>query len=488
MNCPHEVPHCDTHGCFVDGLGRHAATPNALADDSAALDPSAVVSVLQFGAILPPLSPWQGIRRLEPGYQHEAHGGKSPIPLGHPHGAAQLDPDQQARQVRDLLDRILKRLIGDRRDPVLLFSGGVDSGLLAARLVALGFRESLLLNYSFGQDDPESLLAEAMAKHLGLRFERIFPRRSPCECLRAPGGVYPQPFSDQSTAPTWDFARTVVERLAGCHRLILDGTGADGAFGMNQKIARWSRVVRTPALLRRSASFVYGRALWHSAARWEYPFRVARRSAILPLPAAAVAQNTLAGILYRAAPGHSLDGMLSSWVGSWAGESMASRIMAADLALICANIFAQKGLPILEGAGHVVAYPFLDSESVSFALSAVPSWAMDEAKAPLKLCLAGQVPREMVYRAKSGFIDPRRGVFHAPEFIAHLRATLDDSGPISPYLCRRPALKACDLLHRHRSLPAQTLDCLWGITFTDRWIRSAGRGSGAHSSPTGDLL
>ena len=469
----YEVPPCDTHGRFFDMAGRMASTLTSLADLNSKVDESAVFSVLQFGAIIPPLSPWQGIRRFVPGYRYFGTELDSPIKLSLPAHVPTLDPERQSDEIERVLDTILKKLVGDQQNPVLLFSGGVDSGIIASRLAALGYRDSWLLNYSFGERDQESELAEAMAKHLGLQFERVLAKRDICDCLREPGRVYPQPFGDHSAVSTSDLAHTVVERLSGQQRLILDGTGADGAFGMANKIDIWKRVIRVPTIIKKVASFVYDAILWRQKGRIEYISRVLRRSIDMPLLSAVVAQNPLAGTFYHNLARNSVDRLLAEWVGGWGSDVLSRRIVAADLALICANIFAQKSQPILESAGHRVVYPFLETQAVNVAMASTPYWQMDEPKAPLKRSLARYVPRDMVYRPKSGFVDPHGSVFVNAEFIAHLRAAAEPTSPIASVLKSKHLIKACELLSRKKKLPVQTLNCLWAITFTDRWYRTA---------------
>ncbi len=177
-----------------------------------------------------------------------------------------VDSEQQADEVERLLDAILTDHIGEQEDPVLLFSGGVDSGIIASRLATLGYRNSLLLNFSFGDDDPESKLAEAMAPQLGLKFERVFGNRQPCSCLADPGTTYSQPFGDHSTAPTSDLAHSVIDYLSTQSRLILDGTGADGAFGMTAKIRTWEQRA-SPGDRKNLASLAYGKVLWYRKAK-----------------------------------------------------------------------------------------------------------------------------------------------------------------------------------------------------------------------------
>ena len=469
----YEIPPCDTRGHFFDDSDRMVSTPCSLANENSQIDDEAVFSVLQFGAIIPPLSPWKGVHRLVPGFRY--HGTKMvcPVDLAKRKNISTLNAEQQADEIESLLDIILKTHIGEQRDPVLLFSGGVDSGLIASRLAALGYRDSLLLNYSFGDNDTESKLAEAMANQLGLKFERVSGNRRPCSCLDDPGAIYPQPFGDHSTVPTSDLAYSVVERLSNQKRLILDGTGADGAFGMTAQIGSWERMSRIPQIAKKLAAFAYSKMLWYRTGRIEHVARILGRSTEMPLLSAILAQNPLAGTFYKKDNRHSVDDLLERWIGGWAGDTSATRVVAADLALTCANTFAQKAQPILESGGHKLLYPFLEVEAVSMSLSSFPHWQMDEPKAPLKKSLARHVPHNMVFRPKSGFVDPRGKVFFDEEFIEHLRSKCEPTGPIAHMLEKKPILKSCGLLARSKPLPAQTLNLIWAVVFTDRWYRTA---------------
>jgi len=466
---------CETDGRYFDAHGRTSSRPADLAEPDAPVSDEALFSLLQFGAIVPPLAPWSGVQRMMPGYEY--HGTQPVGPLTPPpaHNISRAGPEQQADAVVEVLDRILLNQLGERDDPVVLFSGGVDSGIVAARLRHLGYRHSVLVNYCFGDDDRESRLAEAMAAELGLQFVRILPARHTCACLAEPGLVYAHPFGDRSVIPTSDLALAVADRFAGEKRIVIDGTGADGAFGMCDKIRKWQRVERVPAMARKWASLGYGAALWRMEGRAERVARICRRSTGMPLLSALLAINPLAGLLYRDETGHSVHSLLERWIGGWAGASFARQAVAGDLALICANTFAQKPKPILESAGHSVVYPFLDVEMVATALAAAERWQMHEPKAPLKRALARHVPGNMVYRPKSGFDGPGNDVFHAPEYIECLNAAAEPSGPIAHVIDKKRLNMACQLLSRGKSLPGQTLGLLWTIAFADRWYRTAKR-------------
>ena len=103
---------------------------------------------------------------------------------------------------RNELDGVLREVCPGG-DPVILFSGGVDSALLASRAVALGWTGTTLVNYCLGKNDAESEFAEQMASHLGLEFVRIDDDGSlDPKSLEAVASKYPSPFGDYSVLPT----------------------------------------------------------------------------------------------------------------------------------------------------------------------------------------------------------------------------------------------------------------------------------------------
>lgn len=475
MKEPYEIQPCATHGIYVDSNGYTSSNLKNLTDLKLQVNDDAVLSVLQYGAIIPPLSPWLGIRRLLPGYKYFGTDLVGPVELNKLVKVSESsDLEYQADEVARLFDKILLRLIGDQKDPILMFSGGVDSGFLASRLAVLGYRDSLLLNYSFGERDEESRLAEAMAKRLNLKFERVSFKSNLCSCLKEPGSIYPQPFGDYSTVQALDLAYGVLHHSFGSKRLILDGTGADDAFGAFKIIDKWENVYKVPVLIRKIASSLYAKTLWHSEGSIEYYSRIFRRSLEMPMISAIWVQNPLEGIFYRRNVSSLLDQLVVDWIGPWAGELQANRIVASDLALGCANVCAQKAIPILEAGGHTVSFPFLEKESVAMALAIASGtkWKMDEKKAPLKKSLARYIPREMVYRPKSGFTDPKQEVFYQKEFIEYLHSAVESTSPIGHLLIRKPILDACQFLENKKKLPCQTLNLLWAIVFTDRWYRT----------------
>lgn len=188
----------------------------------------------------------------------------------------------------------------------------------------------------------------------------------------------------------------------------------------------------------------------------------------MPFPAAALAQNALAGIAYDLSPRDQVLGMLADYLGVWRDDPMIAH-MVVDLALVCAGIYAQRGGPLFERMGVRTVHPFLTDSALALAFTEERNdWG---AKIPLKEALARHVPRELVYRPKSGLTPPLEAVFHQPDFVGHLEATTN--GPLSRILDRRAIGDATNVLHKGKPIPVQTANFLWAATFLDRWLRTA---------------
>lgn len=467
------IPPCETGAIYRGSDGAVGTNPIDVAPAPRKPDHLAVASILLFGAAVPPLSPFEGVSRLRPGYTI-MDGTETAYPMPDIQVEPSSDPSLQWAQIQPRLDRILIHA-AEREGPlVLLFSGGVDSAILAARLRSITDREIVAVNYAFGDNDPEASLARVAAGRLGLTYLRIDADAAEDSPFSSPGTVYPTPFGDQSTDPTFRMANAVVRLGFPAGTLVIDGVGADGCFGLGLRLRQWDRVYGIPLIVRALAANLY-RPAWFRASRLERTLRILARSSGLPPSAALIAQSPFAKSSFTTAPPSvftELSDLLSDWVAGWAPESAHARAVAADLGLTCANVYAQKADPVLKRAGINVLHPFLEPDMVALALATVDDWSMLTPKAPLKWALSRYLPNEMVYRSKSGFIDTSLKPFADPQF----RRALDEAsrdGPIADIVSVKALAKAQKVLDSGRRLPPQTLNILWSAAFVSRWYRTA---------------
>jgi asparagine synthase (glutamine-hydrolysing) len=452
------------------------------------LDERAVCSLLQFGAVLPPYGLWSDVRRALPGWRIRI-GGKPPA-VTETAGCDSLGPQiaslrdlslsQQVSTVVEAIDRQLLALSTKRR-LLILFSGGVDSGLLAARAAALGLKDTRLVNYSFGMDDEESAMAERMARHLGLRFERIEDNSAETDVgylLEHAGALYTTPFFDHSVIPTCALARAVIDRYGGEY-LVLDGSGADSDFGVFVEYDSWRRVCSLPSPLLHMGAAIYRQTnAWGHCSFVEHGARIMRRAAQFDFPFAAIAQNPLHGIAYHFDEQTREDVVTSvrRWLAPLGWDDPLFQRPLAELAIACACIETQKDSPIFANSQVEIAYPFLHRDMVQLAAAAA-HWegARSQAKWVLKEALARQVPGELVYRPKGGFVAPITEKLRCAAFCDALEEMISGGSAISRRLERKVLRRILDKARAGNELPAQTAHFAWGVVFADQWLLQVSR-------------
>jgi hypothetical protein len=450
------------------------------------VDPEGVLSLLLLGAVIPPMATFREKRVFRPGYETTvdlATFSTTERPMVQ--WPEIVDDDftlpsrDQVRLLSQILDRQLEELGTD--NPILLFSGGVDSGVLAYRLSRLGYRDTTLVHYSFGEQSPDTIAAQALARELGLPFEIVAPREeSAVEILDHAADLYHQPFCDHSAVPTHRLARAVSSQFDKA-RPILDGTGADGAFGLFAKSRSYRRLMLLPSPIRKAGSMSYvRRRAWRTASRLEHTLRILHRLSTMSKLAASIAQHAMLGIGVHA-PKERLDAVynaLETWIGPISPhDDPYVRIPMADIGLTCAGIFAHKDFSIFAESGHRVEYPYMAPSVVMFALRRAQRWPNSMTpKNALKNLLLQTAPREIVHRPKTGFVSDKFEIFANGDVIERIRGAVHDqhprSGVLREWLDPSVVDTLTDDLRRGHRLPPPTYNFLWSIAMASSWLRS----------------
>jgi asparagine synthetase B (glutamine-hydrolysing) len=359
----------------------------------------------------------------------------------------------------------------------LFFSGGVDSALLAARLAQAGRNDIRLVNYAFGAEDEESRLALRIADCLGLECHRILHdvRQIP-QVFESLGKSYTYPYGDISVVPTKLLVENAI-RQGQISGTVIEGTGADGGFGVGANYPRWRKLYAVPAPVRWVAAESYrALKLWRAHNRQEHLCRIARKSVTMPMRHAAMAENALEGIAYvtprdiRASLRQMIEANLE--ILSVQTEE-AERLSLLDVAWVCAGRMASKSFDPLRAQGIQPIYPFLEPQMA--ALSSALTWQEKaeggEPKAVLKRMLARAIPSELVYRRKSGFTPPQKDLLATPAMREFLHdVALSQRNPLLAY-CRTDIVRQIvELMQRGQPLGESARDFLWALAFTSGWL------------------
>ncbi|RLP87460.1 hypothetical protein EAD89_18815 [Micromonospora sp. BL4] len=437
----------------------------------ARLDRRAVHALLQYGAIPAPLTLLSGVERAAPGHV-------TSIDVSSGVATAVVEPLQPREAAGALrLDRCLDAILDTApKGSVLTFSGGVDSGLLAARLSALGRTDVSLLNFSFGDADPEAKHAAAMARHFHLNFEQTTYEPTEMNAfLSDVGREYTYPFGDFATISTNLVVRAGIKMAPDAPQFI-DGTGADGAFGVGQ-LATWQRLYRLPRPLLLGAAELYSRAeLWRRPSRFEHHTRVLRRAAQMPLlEAAVVATNALDGVLYRLprADRAYLSRTIQTYIIDCAPSTdVRDRYQWLDLLHICAGEYAAKSFDPLRMRGVRAVFPFLEPDLLAeaFAMPRELKYTYRDAKLALKTSLAASVPAELVYRPKSGFVPPLDGWLTEEPLRGVVQRISTEPGALADYIEVTGLRRIVECATEGQPLTQGVKNFVWMVTFLKLWL------------------
>lgn len=180
------------------------AAPNTLFED---------IHALEAGQLLT-CSP-AGITRSRPHTKQDVSG---PLPTY----------DEALDRLDGLMRHSVETRLADARKPAAFLSGGVDSSLLCALAARVDSRTTAV---TVGFEDPrldETPVAQAVARHLGMRQEVLrFTHAEHRRALQAFAQAAEQPMADPAITATI----LAFEHCRMQHDVVLDGSGADEAFG-----------------------------------------------------------------------------------------------------------------------------------------------------------------------------------------------------------------------------------------------------------------
>lgn len=349
---------------------------------------------------------------------------------------------------------VRKRLMSDV--PVgVLFSGGVDSSLNAAAFKKL-IEPDKVKTFTVGMDNAgdfhdDSLVARRMAKQIGTDHHEI--RISEDDLLTATvnlAGMQDEPVSDPVAVPLYFVARHAKQ----CGVTVLQaGEGADELFCGYDNYRRflrhhkrfWRPLTRLPravgklggAMLEASSAprlrkiqdvlsrYSKGQELFMSSAIAYYEMEKARilttdaRAKFDSLDSFAVADR-----YYRR-----LEELRPE-------ASVLQKITFIELQLRLPELLLMRADKMSMANSVELRVPFLDRDLMSFAMSVPDSYKLRDgvSKEPIKRLASRYVPREEIYRPKTGFGVPIKHWFRG-KLGASLKEMLsDDAGSVTDYI------------------------------------------------------
>lgn len=454
-----------------------ANRPQALrAARHAATDRLGVGEIVRFGANYGRRTLLEGIGRIPIGHLLDCAPGKRPqqrsfIDYSH-RPQADLDAAEMREAIGAALDRNLALVEGPRD---LLFSGGVDSALLALRGIGGGTVQRGWF-YAVGKGDPEQAIASQAAATIGLDLRMVQDRTTPGDIIDRIA-AYALPTLDFSILPTHALGSAVVE--ANGPTTFIDGTGGDAWFGFHSlsHANSWHRLHRLRALSPAA------RSLYFAALPWE------QRKELRPLKGLARAPALDSAALGHMCANPVYSSLLSLDADDWLtieqelnqlmrslthGElgSAAGEVIVSDACLIAVAQFAAKTSQWNLAERSQTIYPFLLPNMVALGRTMPVRLLMrdGQAKPLLKdMVAASSLGPAFAFRRKSGFQPPLQRLLQDDR--ARRALALDQA---SDEVAWTPAARELPqrLLQGRNSLRISGLYAIWARLAIEFWLKS----------------
>ena len=468
--------------CFASELQAMTTWPDA----ERIMDPEAVRDYLSLGYIPGDACIWKGYAKFPQGHFAE---GSMDAPEVQPQQWWSLDIEPAREDVNiELLMEELESLLNDatairtRSDVpmALLLSGGIDSGLVAARL-ARGSSRPLALVAGFHHEDyDETRLARSTADHLGLPV-RVMPlSEGNLREVDRVASAFDEPFGDPSALPTLHICEAARESAT----VLMSGDGGDEAFAGYRRyleIRRFRGMMSVPDGLKRMA-WRMGRN--HLSPKWSY--RLAK--ATLPGESLGSAFDglgmgrdpALAMLVGEGLP--PLDDLARSTTRTWsgtAGHNMLSRQRLFDYRQYLPDDVLVKVDRASMRHSTEVRSPFLDYRVAEFA-ARLPDRCLvegDVGKAILRRLATRDLPQSVATARKQGFGVPVGAWIRDKEGAALVRERLTDPLRNQHRLWSERGVEK--VLSSHQKSERDYGETIWRLLILESWLRQHSAGSPA---------
>lgn len=365
----------------------------------------------------------------------------------------------------------------------ILFSGGVDSSLMAALQPATD-QGIPLIHYSFSPDDPNTALAREVAGSLNKNLHIISHDREMADnILNEIFFLYTHPFGDHAFLASAWMIRSVARSMPQI-RYLADGDGADSLFGGCLRYHQNKAFYKHPKWLAHAGSRLYSfLKLW----------RFHKKESFL-----GYLENTLLNLVLRLQFPHELSWMFPKKTLKTIAYSVPESFydcMMEDLSLhyrqtllglpeeeifalalliqnVC-GISTAKTYDVLQISGLIPVFPFLQNDLIRkvIPLPCAVKNPHHEPKGLLKKILEHDLPPHLIYRPKKGFIPPSREILKQKTVQDRFEEVVfHPDNELIPFCHDAVIREALKRIRQGHSVSKAMFGFLWLLLFSSLWI------------------
>ncbi|MBU4184677.1 MAG: asparagine synthase [Proteobacteria bacterium] len=370
-------------------------------------------------------------------------------------------------------------------EPSILLSGGIDSSLYACYLAETGGKRFKGFYCSFDDEDPEFQFAKSISERVDANFNfGIMKKDDAINTLEDVVQLTDHPFNDFSSLPVTFIIKLIREYLDDS-AIIIECNGGDDCFGfqaLNLK-SKYLTKHHFPKFLKSLiASTFKNTPYW----KWDSHGRPLARL----LSLADVHENNLLNYFLVQPPlnylslriqegwDEEIEGLMedvfSSCSENYDSFGYKAHTTVRQLIHINSRLWTAKALSVGESLGLKVVYPYIWQE-VLIEQGKVPWDAKIHngiIKWPLKKLLEEFMPKEFIYRKKSGFVPPFARWLTYQDFNKKVRdILLVQNGYITEIVPVRILDELLSDALNGKKLGFPILNFLWAALFAEMWIQ-----------------
>jgi len=485
--------------CSYGGKFVFASEIKAILTDAAfkrAINKEALASYFSFSYILPPLTIFENIKKLEPGHTMTHREGRARIEkywdLDFTTDYKKSEDDFIHESMELLEDAVKMRLMSDVPLGAFL-SGGIDSSAIVA-LMEAGKGGTNTFTIGFGGEtgafDDERKYARLVAARYNTRHRELEVRPELEEILDSVITAFDEPFADDATIPSYHVSRMAARDV----KVILSGLGGDEDYCGYERYLGFqiSKLYRkVPGILRdKFIKKIIERLPEASGGgnRITHMKRFVRAASV-------EAPERYLGFVNRLG-GRGADGFFNSGGSTYADAVEAARerfltsFNAPDIEDPLNRVFycdMKNYLPedILACTDRIsmshsleVRVPFLDHRLVEYAAAIPPELKLKgfKKKYLLKKAVAGLIPQEVITHKKQGFVGPM-SKWLQNDLKEYVLKKLSPESLASHGLLNPVAVKT--ILDEHFAARENNDTLIWSMLVFQRWFELYMDGAGA---------
>jgi asparagine synthase (glutamine-hydrolysing) len=443
------------------------------------IDREALKLYLQFGYIPDPWSPFQGVKKLAPGFwmtvdlngrEENGRYWRLPAPTETDTGRSRQDVCQSIRTVFD--ESVRLRMIADVPLGAFL-SGGIDSSLVVASMARQSDQPIRTFSIGFEESEYNELpYARLVAKHYKTEHHELIVRPNALDLIPRLIRQFDEPFADGSAIPTYLVSQFAAEQV----KVVLSGDGGDELFGGYHsffEVERFRRYDAIPQPARRVLGWLAG-ALPYSAYGKNFLYTLSRPHSLeryfeyISFNSASLRAQALQPEWLNPPGMDFLRKTFGDSILSDDHDCMSQAMYFEATTKLTGDILVKVDRMSMANSLEVRC-PLLDHELAALANSIPNSWKTRGGKGKLILleALSDTLPPELLNRPKRGFSVPLDMWIRGP-LKQYVQDTLRskrflDRGIVSP-----PHLDA--MLEEHFSGRRPNSNFIWLLLVLELWL------------------